>query len=80
MSVDKVTAEYNGRQHVLVKTGTWCPNCGMKQVWMDDSDDYYEGCTYVCFSCEHHFTMPRLERISVHDTIYQNYLKAIRGA
>jgi hypothetical protein len=37
-----------------VNTELFCPNCGVKDVWQDESDpgDYYEGTSMHCLACD----------------------------
>lgn len=40
-------------------TAYFCPNCGKKNVYEDQSEgDYYEGSSLFCKSCNFTFTMP----------------------
>ena len=34
------------------KTDSFCPVCGIRNVWVQDSDgDYYQGPEFMCASC-----------------------------
>ncbi len=36
----------------------YCPNCGKKEVWTEQSEgDYYTGATNLCLHCEHYFSI-----------------------
>jgi len=41
-------------QHIQM----YCPNCGKRAVWQEDSTgDYYFGERYLCLTCEHSWTI-----------------------
>lgn len=43
------------------ETDLYCPTCGCKSVWAEDSPgDYYEGPGHLCVSCRTSFTLPSL--------------------
>jgi transposase-like protein len=55
-----VTIDYgtHQRQTTYLMTTLFCPSCGKQTVWNeDDPGDYYVGETYVCTSCDSHFTI-----------------------
>ena len=33
------------------KSDIFCPHCGVKNVWLDQDEDYYLGHTGLCLSC-----------------------------
>ncbi len=36
----------------------FCPMCGVKKVWLEQSlGDYYCGPEYICIECSHRFTI-----------------------
>jgi hypothetical protein len=54
--------------HVTTKdfdlTDYFCPQCGNKSVWVEDSEgDYYEGPQFICTHCESSFRLPRIYKI-----------------
>lgn len=50
----KVLLEFSTHHyfHTVKKTKLYCPSCGKRTVWVDESsDDYYLGSNYYCISC-----------------------------
>lgn len=43
---------------VFTKTDYFCMNCGKKEVWDDDCDDFYQGTNFVCFACGSEWANP----------------------
>ena len=40
------------------KCDLFCPNCGIKEVWQEQSSgDYYVGEDFICVACKHNFTI-----------------------
>jgi hypothetical protein len=40
-------------------TDYFCPNCGIKSVWLrDDGGDFYAQEQHICISCDHTFHLP----------------------
>lgn len=55
-----------------VKTGYFCPACGVQTVWEEDSDgDYYAGSDYNCSSCGAKFNIPTLIDVDVEKMDWQ---------
>lgn len=60
----KVQYKIAGLEHyvakgTLEKVDYFCPKCGSKDCYEDtETDDYYEGNTYLCLKCESTFTLP----------------------
>lgn len=46
-------------REMKILTELYCPNCGKRDVWVEDGDgDYYAGPDYGCKACNHCFNMP----------------------
>lgn len=59
------------------RTSGFCPNCGIKgAVWMDDCDDYYTGCGFVCSECGNQFHLMENDLIDLESPL----IKQLKGA
>jgi len=68
-------------QHTYEKCELFCPECGVQQVWQEQSEgDYYVGETYVCLGCEVQFTIQGPTLISGSDESVKQILSALRSA
>lgn len=56
----KVLNEYSTHHYIeeFEKCDLFCPNCGVRSVWQEQSQgDYYLGETFICISCDHDFSI-----------------------
>ncbi len=56
----KVLSEYPHHHYIdeYKKCDFFCPNCGLKEVWQEQSSgDYYVGEDLICTACKHYFTI-----------------------
>lgn len=56
----KVLNEYPTHHYMdeYEKCDLFCPNCGLKEVWQEQSPgDYYVGEDFICAACKHDFTI-----------------------
>ncbi len=62
----KVLNEYDNHHYIqeFEKSDLFCPHCGTKEVWEEQSEgDYYTGPDFICATCSHEFSIqgPRLK-------------------
>ena len=56
----KVLNEYPYHHYIddFEKCNLFCPNCGIRSVWQEQSPgDYYVGGEFICTACSHDFTI-----------------------
>lgn len=71
----KVLNEYQYHHYMdeYQKCDLFCPNCGVRSVWQEQSPgDYYFGENFICTACTHDFTIQGPAPMS-----QQNQLKKI---
>lgn len=71
----EVTIKFHWGEYktTYLKEEVFCPNCGEKKVWSENSEgDYYIGPTYLCIGCNFAFHLP-----SSGETTEKAYLSVI---
>ena len=60
-------------------THLYCPNCGVQNVWAEQSEgDYYMVSELLCIHCKHHFFMPLGPNSVAHDEQERQRLDGIQ--
>lgn len=57
--------EFYGRKEIWEQVDLYCPTCGSKPVWQEQTDDdYYIGKDHLCTKCETVFNVPHIRKIA----------------
>ena len=69
----KVLNEYPNSHHYwgeYVKTKCFCPTCGHREVWQEQSEgDYYVGENWCCTECDSMWTMQGPYKVSASNEV-----------